>query len=443
MNIAQIFPVEIFHIILEFSDGFERENMRPVCKEFDRYISTICRPDSPALHREVKYLSIYSEDDYLELLRFRHEDLIIYINNVRKITTFDHECMYIMAYNKLYRLLAMAISYDNVCWNGALEGGCYIGDRTIISISIVYGANDWNRGLFKAAQGGHIDIMDMMIEKGATEYGYTMIYACAGGHIEAVKWIIDNLEDDFQEYREIYISGACERGYMDIAIYFIELYNVTALDKYLTITSKYGYYKLSKYLISKGAKNFNECLDIAAKYGRASIAYLLIKNGATGINKATNIAFTECQYEFVVYAYNHGSTEYESIFLASCALNNRKLMEIMMEKGVTNFNGGLLYACSHNNNDLIDFLISKGANNFYEALSLSHMMGYKTCMEIIARRKAHINDMMIQACKKGNSEILQYLIEMGGNNIDECLGIVNEMGHTGIKTYLTDKTETN
>ncbi len=68
-----ILPIEVLQIIVSFCDGFERENMRPVCKAFNNF-KIIVNTDYPARDREVSRLR---PDDINLLGKCKHYDIII------------------------------------------------------------------------------------------------------------------------------------------------------------------------------------------------------------------------------------------------------------------------------------------------------------------------------------------------------------------------------
>ena len=216
------FPNELFYIILSNCDGFERENMRLVCKLFNNF-----KLDSTHMNHPEKYREVLKIKNIEKLFEHHHEDLIrIYTKNhpdeIRNI--FLYSCKYGWI-NMVEETMQSLSNY----WNKGMYHACRGGHIDIIKLMIekamidgsemvqVDGsemvrrtidlnhlqssldANDWNRGMYNACSGGHIDIVKLMIENGANNWNRGMYCACNGGHIDIVKLMMEKAMVDGSE----------------------------------------------------------------------------------------------------------------------------------------------------------------------------------------------------------------------------------------------------
>ena len=151
-------PNELFYIILSNCDGFERENMRLVCKLFNNFKLDSTRRNHPEKYREVLKIK-----DIEKLFKHHHEDLIrIYTKNhpdeIRNI--FLYSCKYGWI-NMVKETMQSLSNY----WNEGMCRACCGGHIDIVKLMIENGANDWNGGMYGACWGGHIDIVKLMMEE--------------------------------------------------------------------------------------------------------------------------------------------------------------------------------------------------------------------------------------------------------------------------------------
>src|SRR5512135_1394348 len=132
-------PNELYYYIMTFLDGFERNNMKLVCKLFNSFEFRIYT-DNPEQDREVSLIKPSQ-------------------SSVEKVALYGHLDILIIMINKY--------SYHK---NTILGVACRGGHIDIVNLMISKGANDWDGGLSSACGCGNIDIINFMISRGANHW---------------------------------------------------------------------------------------------------------------------------------------------------------------------------------------------------------------------------------------------------------------------------------
>ena len=211
-------PNELFYIILSTCDGFERENMRLVCKLFNDFVFDT-KTDYPEKYREVREIKSIKK-----LFEYNHKDLIkIYAKNhpSKADIILRYGCEYGM--NDIVEfMIEKAVPtnriFPSLDRNNGMSGACRSGHIDIVKLMIENGANDWNWGMYNACCGGHINIVKFMIKNGANAWNDGMSGACCGGHIDIVKFMIKNGANAWNGG----MFGACRGGHIDIVKFMIK-----------------------------------------------------------------------------------------------------------------------------------------------------------------------------------------------------------------------------
>src|SRR5512135_1417260 len=121
-------PNELYYYIMTFLDGFERNNMKLVCKLFNSFEFRIYT-DNPERDREVSLIKP-SQSSVEKVVLYGHLDILM--------------------------IMISKHSYNN---DTLLEVACRNGHIDIVNLMISKGAKDWNWGLETACRNGHIDIV--------------------------------------------------------------------------------------------------------------------------------------------------------------------------------------------------------------------------------------------------------------------------------------------
>lgn len=72
--------------------------------------------------------------------------------------------------------------------------------------------------------------------------------------------------------------------------------------------------------------------------------------------------------EIVKFLIQKGATNFDEALVSATHSNKTDIIEFLIQKGATDFNGALKRACRNGNNQLIEFFIKKGADNWDNAL---------------------------------------------------------------------------
>lgn len=222
-------PNELLHYIVSKMDGFERENMRLVCKMFNEF-SFVANKTNPAKYREV---SLINKNNIEDLFTYGHEDLVeiyarkhyipdglnlCYINNMHSAIKYfidKDNCSHLFiraCIDGFIDIVRLAISKGANKWNYGLQCACLGGYMDIVLLMIENGANDWNGGLRNSCYSGNIEICKLMISKGANDFGGGFSSACAGLQKSTAKLMIEN-DAEWERILHYYEDFNCLKEY--------------------------------------------------------------------------------------------------------------------------------------------------------------------------------------------------------------------------------------
>ena len=169
-------------------------------------------------------------------------------------------------------------------------------------------------------------------------------------------------------------------------------------------------------------------------------------------------------YMFIAVKWNYG-------LMKACQSGNIDLVNYMIEKGAYNWNNGLYGACQGGNIDLVNYMIEKiekEADNFHDESIINRFENGLVRAGILG--VCNFNDGLHGACRGGNIDLVNLMIEKGADDWDwglsgACIGgnidLVNLMiekgaddwnlglsaawrgGHHELVDLMTDKGATN
>lgn len=150
-------------------------------------------------------------------------------------------------------------------YNNCLRASSRIGDLNLIKIFIDKGADNWSAGLIKAIEGNHYILVDFFISKGVNKFGYGLKTAIRVGNLEMFYKLYKLTNKE--ELTNFDISSNICYNKKNNRIEMIDfLFNEGFVENLNMLTNKCiftGNKKLLKYLLNKGADNFNIFLRTA------------------------------------------------------------------------------------------------------------------------------------------------------------------------------------
>lgn len=247
-------------------------------------------------------------------------------------------------FSELYRDIAKyAISKllnngDGDCdYSSALYNACQGGNMELIKFIMGMGTSNWNSGLEGACECGHMDVLKLMIDKGADDWDNGLEFAGQGGNLDMVKFMIENGNSATMHWDNCF-RNACHFGHFHIVKFLLEKYGnklcAHYLDNGLACACGGNHMDIVKFMISIGAKNWNDGLKSACRHGNLDIVKFMVESGANNFN------------EGFIYACREGRIETIEFLIANCAID---------------LNKGLYYAYKYKQLDAIRLLIAKGA----------------------------------------------------------------------------------
>lgn len=301
--------------------------------------------------------------------------------------------------------------------------------------------------LMIAAEEGYVDGVRALLDAKAkvqlrelNKEGMTaFLIAARWGYTNILDYLAQSgaeINDTTNTKKETPLMLACRWGHIDSALYIISIEaslhdQNTSIETALTISLKYEHFKISKELLEKGCDinlqgvNGNTTLLRSAFDGRdTTVSFILANKGDVSIkNQNGESAF--------IIACKHGHTN-----IAQMLLDNHAFINDVDNLGRTS----LMYAVMNSKVEIVNMLLSMKADvNMvdlygYGALSFAclHKKGLPL-VTILLEAGVHIDAMdksystaLLHACRKGNMEVVEYLVAKGGANYS----LVNIDNHT-------------
>lgn len=216
--------------------------------------------------------------------------------------------------------------------------------------------------------------------------------ACKGGNKQLIRKTLG--------YSEAYndgLFGACYRGDWDLINWMIEL-GATDWDKGLAGACEGNKQNVALNMIDRGADNWNYVLDYACMGGNLEMVDFIF-------NHMDQIGFLD---QFGLMA---------GVLSSACEGGNIIIVKRLIEKGVKDWDIGLYYACRYNQMDIAKLMIEHGAplsdSALLHAIKNNNPKLVRFLLDTYIKmdqKIAVINDMMNQACRFCDMEIIMMLV---------------------------------
>ncbi len=151
---------------------------------------------------------------------------------------------------------------------------------------------------------------------------------------------------------------------------------------------------------------------------RSSIASGLnknIKKLLTLNDKLIRYAY-EGKLDFVKFLIGKGANDFNDAMDLAGANGHIKIVELMIGKGANNFNHTMLRAAENGHLDVVKLMIEKGANNFNKAILRSAQNGHLDVVKLMIEKGVNDSDFersAIEAASRGHIKIVKYMVEKG------------------------------
>lgn len=239
--------------------------------------------------------------------------------------------------------------------------------------------------------------------------------ACKYGHLDIVKYLVEHGADVNSE--EVYIDFdlgtpiwyACGSGNYDVVKYLVSRGAIldSSLDLMLN-ASRAGNVDVVKFLIDNNIQfDRDECFNASVQTLNPNIdmieyllQYYLNTDGTFDIRneEALEYTYTHGHLNLFKYLVERGiyiNIDYDRLLMNVCEYEYLDIVKYLVEKGSNihiDNEGPLINACKHGHLHIVEYLVGRGAN-------------------------IHIDDEMplVKACEGGKLEIIKYLIRHGAD----------------------------
>ncbi len=123
----------------------------------------------------------------------------------------------------------------------------------------LYPQNFLHKVMIIAIRNGNLDVVKLMVRKGVNRFDSGLAEAAGSGHLDIVKYFIELNASEYSHATKI----AAKNGKIDIIDYFIEKKYIKSgmLNLLLLEAAKGNQFPTVKYLINKGANNFQSAIS--------------------------------------------------------------------------------------------------------------------------------------------------------------------------------------
>lgn len=226
----------------------------------------------------------------------------------------------------------------------------------------------------KACKEGHIETLKSIQNINRFNLNLGLKYICQKGHLNLAKFLIkkgaDNLKDGF--------GGACRNGNIKLIQY---LYNI--------IEKNYNLYD-KNHALDMGLQN-------ASFAGNKQLCISLISRGANNYEFAHRDACKTNQRNIIDFLYSKVEDLDLSLY-GACYGGHKNLVDEILEKGVKTLDYGLEGAVRGGQLEMTKYMIEKGGTDYYIQ-----------------------NSLLYEACHGGNKQVIQFLIQLGFNDLESGL----------------------
>ena len=251
------------------------------------------------------------------------------------------------------RSLSMGSTHPIVLAMGAAARG---GHLELVQHLESLGGQDWVGVLEGAAYSGNEDLFDLALSRSAiVNFDRALERACRGGQLLMVEQLIDLGADSKDAF-----SCACEKDHRQIVDLFLNKgYDP---DWGLEAACRGRQHEVVKYLIKRGATNWNRGLKGACAGGDPQLIELMLEKGATGFTRAFHAAVETDELAAALLMLEKGAVaDWNHVLAHAVRRQNSTLIKMAFDHGATELNVALSDACCFDVKPMVKMLIEKGA----------------------------------------------------------------------------------
>ena len=288
-----------------------------------------------------------------------------------------------------------------------------------------------NEALLEAASRGELELVKWAIAQGVDDnfIGQALLEAVTQEHEAVAELLVANLPEDDAD---------------------------RVINRAAYIAALQGKLQIVKFLVSKGANDFNVYLINAAYGGDRAVVEYLIAQRADSVEEALTNAVFRGHTELVKFLIPK-LEEKKSPEDFRLALNNllpfsvdnkgMKMLELLVEAGADDFNNLLLHAANVGNKEKIEFAVKKGADNFTEAflqaVSVDHSRTVKYFFNRLRQKSGEVNDVAMQAFShalvKENTKLAKFFVRENAVSIDIATMLTIGAQHEDMLEYVVQR----
>ena len=219
-----------------------------------------------------------------------------------------------------------------------------------------------------------VDFVKQISSRGG-DYREALLDASKNGHEEITRLLYEKIKD---------IHGGC----IDTSLLNIAMHEASAN----------GRENIVKFLLSKGANNYNTSMLRASYAGHMSIVDLMLERGADN---------------------------YDHCMALAAESGKLQLIEKMILLGGRGFAWALRCAAYGGHIDSIKILVSScDKNDYNEAMQQASVHGWEDIVRLLLQHGANeYNRSLVHAVNHGHINLVVLLLESGATNLEYCLGL--------------------
>lgn len=309
------------------------------------------------------------------------------------------------------------------------------GFKNIVKSAVLHGAENFEKIAVNAVIGGHLSIAKYasrrcdpscveLIAKTAAKYNRRDILTWAinngAGNLKSILTAAiegDNLEilKDYNALNVLSINEigdlAAKYNAINIAKWILEQNrDIDLIDKMAFISSSYGNFELTFYLLSQGTTECDNILQNLAKHGKLeniikTMEECLSKNPGNKNKYINSIAIGATlggHYNIVLWAFENGNVDLYEVSFFAAETGNLKILEFAIKNGANDYNVIAYQAALNGRMNIIKYLIKN-----YKEYNFN-------------------NTIAIAAAKGGHIEILEFAIKRRVTAIKEIITSIVE-----------------
>ena len=293
---------------------------------------------------------------------------------------------------------------------------------------------DFNRIMANAGFCGNINLIDKMLKLGAKGYNYCAWAAARNNQIDIINYMLSLGADNFLDIA----CGAARGGYLYLIELFMDFSDIENINILMFNAVYGGHINIVKYLINKGANDFNRGLIAASKKGDLEITKLMLEKNANNYFIAFKVALNYENLEILKILPDLSIDYYNSAIAQAIAGNKSlKIISFIFDKGVNNYKYIMNLASFIGSMKTVKILIKKGVNEYNEGLKGASIGGFLNIAKLMLKLKANnVDESMIDS---SNVNIVKLLIKKGGNKYEETMYNASRRGYIDIVKLMIEK----